>query len=273
MTDGFQPPSIVTILPSYHDERQRPFGLVRGVTGEDHQVSKLPHNSLPGNGAEKDLSRSTEGFGLPEKAHSSMEGAPPRHRRHGNPPHAQKEWYRKSEAAGYLGVAEITITRYLDRGVLRAHRLPTSHTGTDAEPKAEPSRSSYNYGRLRIHKSELDHYLESVDRRPNEPVAPRPAGLDIFDNANHAPLPANVAPARDKGDELLTRQDAAARLGVSWRTIDRYIKSGILKLAGYFRCPDSYTRAHVFRSDVERLLRHDESQANVQGWHPLQSAE
>src|SRR5207302_613167 len=158
-TDGFQPPSIVTILPSYHDERQRPFGLVRGVTGEDHQVSKLPHNSLPGNngaknGAEKDLSRSPEEFGLPEKAYPSTEGEPPRRRRHGNPPHAQKEWYSKSEAAQYLGVAEITITRYLEKGTLHAHRLPI--LGRVGEQGEQGAQSPYDYGRLRIHNSELD---------------------------------------------------------------------------------------------------------------------
>ena len=57
----------------------------------------------------------------------------------------------------------------------------------------------------------------------------------------------------------MMRQEAAVRLGVSWRTIDRYIKSGLLKLAGYFKCPDSYTRAHVYRSEVEKLLHRGDS--------------
>ena len=157
------------------------------------------------------------------------------------------------EAGRYLGVAEITITRYLDRGVLHAQRLPT--------PDAEPTEVGRNYGRLRIHKSELNHYLETVDRRPNEPVAQEPASEGIHNGVygtdnDEAAWSAQSAPIPDKGDVLMTRQEAAVRLGVSWRTIDRYIKSGILKLAGYFRCPDSYTRAHLYRSEVERLLHY-----------------
>ena len=128
--------------------------------------------------------------------------------------------------------------------------------------KAEPSQSSYNYGRLRIHQSELDRYLESVDRNPNEPGAKQFAGEGMdkgLDGTGHdaAAPTARTTPMPDTGDALMTRQEAALRLGVSWRTIKRYIESGELRLAGYFKCPDSYTRAHVFRSDVERLLHHE----------------
>ncbi len=56
-------------------------------------------------------------------------------------------------------------------------------------------------------------------------------------------------------DEVITREEAALRLGVSWRTIQRYVKAGKLRQAGYFRCPDSYTRVHVYRSEVEQLLQ------------------
>jgi hypothetical protein len=215
-------------------------------TGEDHQVSNVVDNTLSKNeGGEKDLSSSSEEFIVPQEASSSTKVV--RRRRHGNPPHPQKEWYSKTEAARYLGVAEITITRYLEKGILHAHRLPN--------PSAEPRQSGYNYGRLRVHKSELDRYLDSIDRGPNEPVAQAPVSQGIsygvYNTDNDA------APTSDKGNELMTRQEAAVRLGVSWRTIKRYIESGELRLAGYFRCPDSYTRAHVFRSDVERVLHHE----------------
>lgn len=183
-----------------------------------------------------------------------------RRRRHGEPPQVDKEWYSKAEAAQYLGVAEITITRYLEKGILHAHRLPTpgvSSANTDAGPK----HTRYDYGRLRIHKSELDHYLGRADRRPNESVAHGYAGHNIYNSDNDAAastIRATATPATpatpDEDGEIITRPEAALRLGVSWRTIDRYIKSGVLRLAGYFRCPDSYTRVHVYRSDVEKLL-------------------
>jgi excisionase family DNA binding protein len=222
-------------------------------TGEEHQVSKVTANSLSKNDdREENLSSLSDAFSVPEEASPSTEEA--RGRRHGTPPHTQKEWYSKTEAARYLGMAEITITRYLDKGVLHAHRLPTS--------RAEPRQGGYNYGRLRIHKSELDRYLESVDRNPNEPGAKQLAGEGMdkgLDGTGHdaAARTARTAPMPDTGDELMTRQEAAVRLGVSWRTIKRYIESGELRLAGYFRCSDSYTRAHVFRSDVEQLLHHE----------------
>ncbi|MBF6611606.1 MAG: hypothetical protein IVW55_00575 [Chloroflexi bacterium] len=255
-------------------------------------MSKFPHNSLPGNnsaenGAEKDLSRSTEEFGLPEKAYSSTQGAPPRRRRHGNPPHTQKEWYSKSEAAQYLGVAEITITRYLEKGTLHAHRLLTP--GREGKQGEQGEHSPYDYGRLRIHKSELDRYLEREDRHPDDAQASearwraneRSAGGNQATTSTTARMGyepqeeqelARLTQAGDTGalerlrrdNLLMTREEAALRLGVSWRTIKRYIESGVLRLAGYFRCPDSYTRAHVFRSDVERLLGRDQPTAHVQ---------
>ncbi len=233
--------------------RQRPLRdriLVHWDAGEDHQVSNFVDNSHAKNdGGEENLSSSSDAFSVPEKARSSAERA--RRRRHGTPPNAEKEWYSKTEAARYLGVAEITITRYLDKGTLHAHRLPN--------PNAEPRQSEYNYGRLRIHKSELDRFLESVDRGPNEPVAQAPASQDnrygVYNNDNDEVPP--TTPTSVEDDELMTRQEAALRLGVSWRTIDRYIKSGVLRLAGYLRCPDTYTRAHVYRSDVEKLLQGD----------------
>src|SRR5438477_12909172 len=94
-----------------------------------------------------------------------------RRRRHGEPLQVDKEWYSKAEAAQYLGVAEITITRYLEKGILHAHRLPTSGVGS--------KHTRYDYGRLRIHKSEFDRYLESADRRPNEPAIQGSASLGI----------------------------------------------------------------------------------------------
>lgn len=204
-----------------------------------------------------------------------------RRRRHRKPPRMEKEWYSKAEAAQYLGVAEITVTRYLERGVLHARRLPT--------PGARPSSSEYDYGRLRIHKSELDRYLESVDRHPDDAQASeagwraneRSAGGNSVTTSTTARMSyepqeeqelARLAQAGDtraleqlrRDNLIMTREEAALRLGVSWRTIKRYIESGGLRLAGYFRCPDSYTRAHVFRSDVERLLGRDEVTTHVQ---------
>lgn len=168
-----------------------------------------------------------------------------RRRRHAKPPNIEKEWYSKTESALYLGVAEITITRYLEKGTLHAQRLPT--------PGAEPRSSEYDYGRLRIHKSELDRYLESRDRTHNEPVR-HPRSDDAFIDTVSREVGEKEPSTADRGGELITRQEAALRLGVSWRTIDRYIKNGVLRLAGYFRCPDSYTRAHVYRAEVEQLL-------------------
>lgn len=161
-----------------------------------------------------------------------------RRRRHRTPPGAEKEWYSKSEAARYLGVAEISVTRYLARGLLQAHRLPV--------PATNSKQGRYNYGRLRIHKTELDRYLEVVDRRPADGAAPV--------HTESATGSDTSVPTR-ASDEILTREQAALQLGVSWRTIKRYIESGKLRLAGYFRCSDSYTRAHVYHSDVEKLLR------------------
>ena len=88
-------------------------------------------------------------------------------RRQGQTPTVEKLWYSKSEAARYLGVAEITVTRYLNKGVLRAQRLPASSSARVPGGGDVTRRSNYDYGRLRLHKSELDWYLESVDQRPN----------------------------------------------------------------------------------------------------------
>ncbi len=107
-------------------------------------------------------------------------------------------------------------------------------------------RGRYDYGRLRIHRNELDRYLEAVDRRP---------GDDGTRAHTESGVGSNEIGTASVGNEILTREDAALQLGVSWRTIKRYIDSGKLRLAGYFRCSDSYTRAHVYRSDVERLIR------------------
>ncbi len=49
---------------------------------------------------------------------------------------SSKEWYSKAEVASYLGVAEITITRYLQWSILSAQRLPPSI----GEPKTRSSR-------------------------------------------------------------------------------------------------------------------------------------
>jgi excisionase family DNA binding protein len=204
-----------------------------------------------------------------------------RRRRHGRPPKIEKEWYSKSEAAQYLGVAEITVTRYLERGVLHAHRLPT--------PGREGKHTRYDYGRLRIHKSELNRFLESVDRHPDEAQASQTgdradetstggSNVTIRRIAYEPQEEQELARLAQAGDAealerlrrdalIMTREEAALRLGVSWRTIKRYIESGALRLAGYFRCPDSYTRAHVFRSDVERLLGRDEPITDVHDQH------
>ncbi len=201
-----------------------------------------------------------------------------RRRRHRGPPKVEKEWYSKAEAAQYLGVAEITFTRYLERGILHARRLPT--------PGAMPSSSEYDYGRLRIHKSELDRYLVSVDRHPAD-AQTSPAGWDanrsgregndvaktsVGGEPDGEEELARMAQVGDtealerlrRADLIMTREDAALQLGVSWRTIKRYFESGRLRFAGYFRCPDSYTRAHVFRSDVERLLDSGEAPEGTQ---------
>ena len=172
--------------------------------------------------------------------------APPnvtRRRRHARAPRIDKEWYSKTEAARYLGVAEITVTRYLQKGTLHAQRLPT--------PDAKPRSSKYDYGRLRIHKSELDRYLESVERTPNQQVTQ----VEVTRYETMRESGESGPSTAGRGEELMTRQEAALQLGVSWRTIDRYIKNRVLRLAGYFRCPDSYTRAHVYRAEVEQLLR------------------
>ena len=213
-----------------------------------------------------------------------------RRRRHRRPPGIEKEWYSKAEAAQYLGVAEITITRYLEKGTLHAHRLPTP--GREGKHGEHGEHSPYDYGRLRIHKSELDRYLESVDRHPDDAQASQAgwranersaegnrvttsttASMGYEPQAEHEL--ARLAQAGDtralerlrRDNLIMTREEAALRLGVSWRTIKRFIESGGLRLAGYFRCPDSYTRAHVFRSDVERLLGRDEATAHVQDQH------
>jgi hypothetical protein len=65
-----------------------------------------------------------------------------RKRRHRRPPATEKEWYSKADAARYPGVAEITVTRYLARGILRAQCLPTPG------PRAgSNSPAKYDYGR------------------------------------------------------------------------------------------------------------------------------
>lgn len=188
----------------------------------------------------------------------ALESPPPatRKRRHRRPPATEKEWYSKAEAARYLGVAEITVTRYLARGILRAQRLPT--------PDSKPGSSSpvkYDYGRLRIHRGELDRYLESIDRSASYPAGlgsagtRAPARSDAMANSDPSAGLHSTSLPEPHASEVITREEAALRLGVSWRTIKRYIESGKLRLAGYFRCPDSYTRAHVYRSEVEKLLR------------------
>ncbi len=206
-----------------------------------------PIDGVEGN---KEESRNPDAAPDDSKEQQASQTAAPR-RRHGKPSFVKKEWYSKKEAARYLGVAEITITRYLEKGILHSQRLPT--------PGGRLRSSRYDYGRLRIHKSELDRYLESVDRTPNEPMPQGSAGdatqvvatqYDISREAGGSDIS-----TPDIGGEFMTRQEAALRLGVSSRTIDRYVINQVLRLAGYFRCPDSYTRAHVFRSDVERLLQ------------------
>lgn len=167
-----------------------------------------------------------------------------RRRRHGRPPSFEKEWYSKAEAASYLGVAEITVTRYLQRGILHAQRLPPAI----GEPA--PGSSRYDYGRLRIHGNELDLYLESINRNAAVPTARRGGRVEAdAGNIEQSEIRPAVIEA-----EVMTREEAAQQLGVSWRTIKRYVESGRLRLAGYFRCPDSYTRAHVYRTEVEELL-------------------
>ncbi len=205
------------------------------------------------------LDRGNAGTNSDASSIETEEGLSPpegRRRRHGRPPGVEKEWYNKVEAARYLGVAEITVTRYLGKGILHAQRLPT--------PGGGPRSSGHDYGRLRIHRSELDRYLESIDRNPTGPTAQ--GGVAPGLNADKSAIPSSginreVTSIVTRGvtnevaSEVMTREEAALRLGVSWRTIKRYIESGKLRLAGYFRCPDSYTRAHVYRSDVEKLLQ------------------
>jgi predicted DNA-binding protein (UPF0251 family) len=169
-----------------------------------------------------------------------------RRRRHGRPPSVEQEWYSKTEAASYLGVAEITVTRHLQKATLHAQRLPPAggNYGTGS--------SKYDYGRLRIRREELDRWLEDRDRTRAALSVPAPRR----DNPEARPgLSTALAPLDN--DEVITREEAALRLGVSWRTIKRYIESGQLRLAGYFRCPDSYTRACVYRAEVEELLHQE----------------
>lgn len=165
---------------------------------------------------------------------------------------AEKEWYSKAEAARYLGVAEITVTRYLARGILHAQRLPT--------PSGKPGSTRYDYGRLRIHRGELDRYLVSIDRSAGDHArsASTVVGTGAEAGADLGVDPNAVSPSdADSADssEVMTREEAALRIGVSWRTIKRYIESDRLRLAGYFRCHDSYTRAHVYRAEVDGLLQ------------------
>lgn len=186
-----------------------------------------------------------------------------RHGGYGRSPGVEKEWYSKVEAAGYLGVAEITITRYLQKGVLRAQRLPTPGTGPGNDPHT--GANGYDYGRLRINKGELDRYLAGKDRTPLRTIGATGTTMQVPYTAEFTAEGARSSSgvdrdARDDGDEseVMTREEAALRLGVSWRTIKRYVESGKLRLAGYFKCSDSYTRAHVYRSEVERLLHSDD---------------
>jgi hypothetical protein len=205
-------------------------------------------NRLPG---EDELGTGgPRGAAAPASSNEEL-GAPlptARKRRHSRPPTVEKEWYSKAEAARYLGVAKITVTRYLQKGILEAQRLPT--------PGGKLSAGGYDYGRLRIHKRVLDRYLESVDRvsddtrgQARSDTAPRADASSDTDARPSANVPSDYYLS-----EVLTREEAALRLGVSWRTIKRYVETGKLRLAGYLRCPDSYTRAHVFRADVEKLL-------------------
>ena len=170
-----------------------------------------------------------------------------RRRRHGRQPDVEREWYSKVEAARYLGVARITVTRYLQKGILQAQRLPT--------PGGKLSAGGYDYGRLRLHKGVLDRYLESADRVSDDARGHARSDAVPRGDASSDHNAGASYPSAGNNSEVMTREEAALRLGVSWRTIKRYVESGKLRLAGYFTCPDSYTRAHVFRSDVERLLR------------------
>ena len=199
-------------------------------------------NRLSGEG-DPTLEEKPDRSAAPASTNEELHALPARARRRRDrrAPSVEKEWYSKTEAARYLGVAEITVTRYLERGILQAQRLPTAGTA--------PRSTAHNYGRLRIHRSELDRYLKRADRGPAEGVVEGRIGIVLATNASVTTTP-------DDNSEVMTREEAALRLGVSWRTIKRYIESGKLRLAGYFRCPDSYTRAHVYRSDVEKLLPH-----------------
>src|SRR5262245_44816775 len=92
-------------------------------TEEEHQVKTAPGNEFSeSDRAEEEHGSAGGALGVTEEDALTYEV--PWRRRHGKPLRAQKEWYSKTEAARYLGVAEITITRYLDRGLLQAHRLP-----------------------------------------------------------------------------------------------------------------------------------------------------
>jgi hypothetical protein len=209
-------------------------------------------NRLPG---EDELGKDEPaGASAPMGANEESESPPPiaRKRRHRKPLVIEKEWYSKAEAAWYLGVAEITITRYLDRGILHAERLPT--------PSAKPGSPLSHYGRLRIHRAELDRYLESIDRSATDSAKSASAAVVIGTGATADlgadPRTVSLSDADStQSSEVMTREEAALRLGVSWRTIKRYIEAGRLRLAGYFRCPDSYTRAHVYRAEVDEMLQ------------------
>ena len=155
-------------------------------------------------------------------ARSSEETLSPRmrRRRRRRAVSVEKEWYSKSEAASYPGVAEITVTRYLQKGVLHALRLPLG----SGESSAASSR--YGYGRLRIHKAELDRRLENVGRTATGPST------------------------RRGGNEEPNR--GASRVVAS-------IESGRLRPADYFKCADRHTRAHVYRAEVAEFVHLERS--------------
>lgn len=214
--------------------------------------------SMASPGATADTSRGTgsKKGKSPAPQPASARKSPAFPRRHGIPPHVEKQWYSKSEAEEYLGRDETTITRALQDGTLHAQRLPNHG------PKAKSNQ--YNYGRLRFHKSELNRYLASIDRKPNDAVTQGPAGdaeagevgeADVGRDKGHIGIEDNGITSQSlAGPDKMTRDEAAQALSVSWRTIKRLVERGELPSAGLHKCRDGYIREHVFRADVRRLL-------------------
>lgn len=140
-------------------------------------------------------------------------------------------WLSKQQAAEYTGFSTRKIERLIAQGKLPASKLPGS----------EGCATQYN--QVRIYKPDIDAYLQ------RKPTAEPSADSTVISSEN-VHLPAEPFDADDK----ITRSEAAQRLGVSKRTIQRYVQIGLLPSAGSFTSADSYTREYVFLKDVDALL-------------------